>query len=184
MSGTPIRTIVATMIVGAAVSFPILWSRRAAQDVETPAETTAPRPGQPALPAADPPPAEPIAAQAPPKAPPLPDVPLADDASPPLPVMLSVSAHPGPPHGEDSQGSTPGMPTVARQVDVINESSQPLDLMVLVVDLPTQESTRAAWLLPANAEAHLGTESGLKIEPGDVVTLQSRGFRPLTQTVP
>jgi hypothetical protein len=192
MTSTPIRMIAATMVVSFAVSFAVLWSRRAPPGGAAPIERTAASAPQLAAsapqiapPGAGPRPTVTAVGSAPPtKAPSLPEVPPSDDTGPPLPVMLAVSTHPGPPHDEDSDGSALGRPTVARQVDLWNNSDQPLDITVLVVDVPTQESTRTALFVLPHAEAHVGTESGLKIETGNVVTLQSRGFSALAQTVP
>jgi hypothetical protein len=175
MAGPPIRALIATMVVSFVVSFAVLWSQRAPPGVAT---TMVPVPAgrRPALSAATrPPDPAPIVAEVPPAAP------AAADSGPPLPVVLAVSSHAAP-RDEDSDGSADS-PAVARQVDIINESDQALDITVLVAD-PTQQSTRTSVFLLPHAEAHPGIESGLKIEPGDTVTLRSAGFGPVTQTVP
>jgi hypothetical protein len=107
--------------------------------------------------------------------------PPADARGLPLPVMLAVSAHPGPRQQAVDGDTAPG---VARQVDVVNTSGELLNLTVMAVDLPTQAMTSAQLLVPPNGQAHVGSESGLKLEPGSAVTLRSRGYQEVTTTVP
>jgi hypothetical protein len=122
---------------------------------------------------------------------PAPEVPTWDDGGPPLPIMFAVSSHPAW-HLEDAEDDSAGdgdpqptgQPGVARQVDVLNESSDPLVITVLAVDVPTQEATQAQLFVPPHAQAHAGSESGLKLDQGYQVTLRSRGYQQMTQTVP
>ncbi len=118
------------------------------------------------------------------------EVPSSDDAGPPLPVMLAVTSHPSRPldDPDDADGGDDGAPTVqpgvARQVDLLNESGDLLSITVLAVNVPTQDTTRADLLLPPHAQVHAGSESGLKLGPGYQVTLRSRGYQQMTETVP
>ena len=92
-----------------------------------------------------------------------------------------ANAHPGPRQQAVDGDTAPG---VARQVDVVNTSGELLNLTVMAVDLPTQAMTSAQLLVPPNGQAHVGSESGLKLEPGSAVTLRSRGYQEVTTTVP
>jgi hypothetical protein len=122
---------------------------------------------------------------------PAPEVPTWDDGGPPLPIMFAVSSHPAW-HREDAEDDgagdgdpqPTGQPGVARQVDVLNESSDPLVITVLAVNVPTQETTQTELFVPPHAQAHAGSESGLKLDEGYQVTLRSRGYQQMTQTVP
>jgi hypothetical protein len=109
------------------------------------------------------------------------EVPPSDDAGPPLPVMLAFSSHPG---DADADNATPPGPAgVVRQVDLYNTSDEPLAVTVLALDVPTQETTRAQVFMSPHALGHVGTEAGLKLDPGNQVALRSRGYRELTGTV-
>jgi hypothetical protein len=122
------------------------------------------------------------------------EAPVWDDTGPPLPVLFAVSSHASlrqndaeddDAESDQAEQATPTVqPDVARQVDVLNESGEPLSITVLSVDVPTQETTQAQLLVPPHAQAHAGSESGLKLEPGYQVTLRSRGYQEMTQTVP
>lgn len=113
-----------------------------------------------------------------------PEVPPYDVSGPPLPVMLATSSHAGRAE-DDADGDTVDSNRVVlvRQVDLVNESDEPLEITVLATDVPTQETTQAQLFVPPHAQAHVDSESGLKLEPGYQVALRSRGFQELTQTV-
>ena len=114
-----------------------------------------------------------------------PDVPASDDNGPPLPVMLAVTSHPGQIVIDDDDASREADPhPIARQVDIYNTSSDLLSITVLAADAQTQKTTQAQVLMRSNGQAHIGTESGLKLEPGAAVTLRSRGYQEMTTTVP
>ncbi len=114
--------------------------------------------------------------------PPLPEVPASDDNGPPLPVMLAVSSHPGQVEDEDDPSADPH--PVARSVDIANTSSDQLVLTVLAMNEATHNPSHVVVVVRPNGQWHVGTESGLKLEPGDTVTLRSAGYHELTTTVP
>ena len=99
--------------------------------------------------------------------------------------MLAVSTHPAGLEGDDAENAaTPNVQAgVAREVDVVNISSDLLSITVMAVNPPTGEQTLAQLLVPPNTQAHIGSESALKLEPGYAVTLRSRGYREMTTTV-
>lgn len=85
-----------------------------------------------------------------------------------LPVMLAIRA--GTLQAESHDGG--------RELDLVNTSDEPLTITVLVADVP-----KGDFFVPPRVEQHLGTESGLELEPGSQVTLRSPGFEDLSQTV-
>jgi hypothetical protein len=117
-----------------------------------------------------------------PPAPSAPEAPSSDDNGPPLPVMLSVSSRPGQIQDDDDDRDADPNPVV-RDVDIVNTSSDLLSISVLAVDASTQKATHALVIVRPNGQAHVGTESGLKLEPGDTVTLRSKGYRESTTSV-
>jgi hypothetical protein len=126
----------------------------------------------------------PPARPAPPAPAPALEVPPSDDSGPPLPVWLRVSLVPAQ-NEDDEDGAPPtDRPALERQLDLFNDSGEPLQLIVLGVNALTGETTPAQVLVAPQSEAHVGSESGLKLEPGYQVSVRSRGFRELTQAVP
>jgi len=80
--------------------------------------------------------------------------------APPLPVMFAVH------HDGDAE------------LDVVNTSDEALTVTILVADNP-----KAQIFMPPRVEQHLGSDSGIELEPGSSVTLRSAGYQELTQTV-
>ncbi len=200
MKSRQILTTVALMVLSFAVTFAGLWHQRTPRPA-----ALASVPGRPSWTVAStkqgP---RPIAAgavvdtiqsipvkfaSAPVPTPPI-EVPSSDDTGPSLPVMLAVSSHlslpfDDPNDADSGDDEAPALqPDVARQVDLLNESDDLLSITVLAVDVPTQDTTRADLLLPPHGQAHAGREAGLKLGPGYEVTLRSRGYQQMTQTVP
>jgi hypothetical protein len=192
MNHTQIRPIVVLMALGFTVTLGVLRGPRAPRaPLPTPAPlpTTSQLPPLPAstrdsrddvLTAAS----RPLARQATATASAI-EVPPSDDNAPPLPVMFRVSSYPAPREDDDAgTAAAAGSAGVAQRVDLFNNSSDPLSITVLAVDVPTQGTTRADLLVPPRQQAHVGSESGLKLASGYQITLRSRGYRELTQTVP
>jgi len=94
--------------------------------------------------------------------------PLDSTDGPPLPVMLAVRS--GAPRSDSPAGDT--------ELDLVNTSDEALTITILVADAP-----KAQLFVPPGVEQHLGTDSGLDLEPGSQVTLRSSGYRQLTETV-
>jgi hypothetical protein len=80
--------------------------------------------------------------------------------APPLPVMFAIR----------NEGDA--------ELDLVNTSDDALTITVLVAD-----AAKAQVFMPPRVEQHLGTESGIELEPGSNVTLRSAGYQELTQTV-
>jgi len=181
-----IRAIAVLVILGFALTFALEWSHRMPRSAllssgKGAATTLSPA----ALPATNPSSPATIQAARTRGGTPAPTtvVPPSEDNGPALPVLFAVSSHPARKQVDDA-GAAIGSYGIARQVDVVNNSSDPLAITVVAVDVPTQERTVAELLVPPNAEEHAGSESGLKLAPGYQVTLRSRGYRELTQIVP
>lgn len=112
------------------------------------------------------------------------EVPSSDDSGPPLPVLLAVSSHPGRVADDADDGAdSAARLEAARQVDLFNTSDEALAVTVLALDVPTQVTTRAQLIISPHSQAHVGSESGLKLDPGTEVALRSSGYRELTTTV-
>jgi hypothetical protein len=95
-----------------------------------------------------------------------PPVESGDEAA--LPVMLAIRT--GAPSADAPGGE--------RELDLVNNSEQPLTIAVLVAGVP-----KAELFAPPGTEHHLGAESGLALEPGASVTLRSSGYQDLNETV-
>ena len=108
------------------------------------------------------------------------EVPPSDSNGPPLPLLFNVSAHTS--IGRLVVGQPPRR-EVQRQVDVINQSDEPLDLAILETGATPAEAGQVRLMVPPRQQAHVGTEAGLKLEPGDQVTLRSKGYQEMTTTV-
>jgi hypothetical protein len=103
---------------------------------------------------------------------------------PPLPVLFAVTTETvtrGELKADDESTDTP---TSVKIVNLSNSSDQPLDVTVIVVDVPTQKSSQASvFLIPGGRQA-LGPDAGLRMASGNQITLRSRGFHDLVETVP
>jgi hypothetical protein len=187
MKVTQTHTTVAIMVLSFAVTIAVKWPGRAAREPVPSAGLTLPnrrvsaglvRQSPRTLVAHIAPPS-PAYAQAPAI-----EVPPSDNTGPILPLMFAISSHPGSRQDAADDDPNPTAQPLARQVDLVNNSSVALKVTVLAMNLPTQQTTRAELFLPPNAQAHMGSESGLKLESGDQVILRSRGYQELTETVP
>jgi hypothetical protein len=188
---------IALVILGFMATLAILWPRGApSPKTESPANRSAAKSwlGGWSMPKAwsDLPfAAKPPAARAAPRtaAPAEDEVPPADYAGPALPVLFAISSYPGRPRvvetDDDTQAATvaPDQPDLVRQVDIFNTSGDLLQITVLALDMPTGQTTHAFRLVPPHAQAHVGSEAGLKLDPGNQVTLRARGYQDLTETV-
>jgi hypothetical protein len=184
MKHTQIRTIVPLLVAGFTVTIAVQWSQHTASP-RAEARMSALRP---TLPAQRPTPTAvpvPVVRRLPYTVASRTEVPPADDTGPPLPLLFAISSHPGAMRDDDEDDTDRTEPSgIARQVDLFNNSGDPLDITVLAVDVPTQMTTRAQLLVRPHAQAHIGTESGLKLESGYQVTLRSRGYQEMSQVVP
>jgi len=113
--------------------------------------------------------------------------PPSDDQAPPLPVYFTVSSHPGigsTDSGVDDGTAPADRSGVLRQVDIVNNSDEVLQITVVALNVPTQQTTQAHLFLRPHHQEHAGSALGLKLEPGDQVTLRSSGYRQLSGVVP
>lgn len=74
--------------------------------------------------------------------------------------------------------------TPTNEAVVLNSSDKPLSLTLIELHLPTMESTRFEFLLPAGSQRHVGPEQGMKFTSGDQLTLRSPSFRDILQQIP
>lgn len=113
------------------------------------------------------------------------EVPPADAGGPPLPVILGITSRRERLHDDPDDDGAATAPRFGEvwQVDLYSNSDQPLQLTVVATDTPTQETSHAQVLVMPHTQAHLGAESGLKLEPGNLVALRSSGYQEMTQTV-
>ena len=101
-----------------------------------------------------------------------------------MPLMVRVSTQPLEEEGEKASDILTSQPSVTRQVAVLNTSDNLLNLTVMAMDAATHQTTLAQVLVPPHGQGHVGTESGLRLEPGSAVTLRSSGYQEITTTVP
>jgi hypothetical protein len=159
----------------------VVWMQRPA---DTPPPVAAAPRGPSPPPPADvraSPPAPPPPSRTPPAPPAAIEVPPPDYSGPPLPVLFAISSHPATRRADDDAGVGDGL---RRQVDIANNSGELLEITILAVDTPTQQTSSAQVLLPPHGQAHAGSETGLKLEPGEQIALRSSGYQELTATVP
>jgi hypothetical protein len=169
MKSIEVRAIVALVVLSFGLTLAIQWIRQVPRaPLQSLAAVVATSGGRPATAAASPSAAAAVAARSARVPAPAIEVPPSEDNGPALPVLFAISSV---------------RSGVARQVDVQNNSDGPLDITVVAMDGPTQERTVAQMFLPPNSEEHVGSESGLRLEPGYQVTLRSSGYRELNQTV-
>jgi hypothetical protein len=69
-------------------------------------------------------------------------------------------------------------------VTLFNSSGKPLDLSVIDLNPPTQESSSSRLNLRGGMQGYSGTDSGLKMSSGDELVIQSPGYRDMSLTVP
>jgi hypothetical protein len=177
-SAASYRGITLTMIVTFAVTFGFLYWRQKPREAPLPV-TASPVPRQlknpeharPGLPARS---IEPAVPRAPP------DTLRAEkSAAPPLPVLLTFAPRGGGSREDGSAGDA-----VMSEAHFVNSSDKDLAITIIALDLPTQETSEAHVFLGANAEGLAGPEEGLKMHPGDRITLHSEGFMDLEFTAP
>lgn len=103
---------------------------------------------------------------------------------PPLPVLFAVTTEIVSRAESNADDDSAYRPTSVKLANISNSSDQPLDVTVIVVDIPTQQSSQASvFLIPGGRQA-LGPDSGLRMASGNQITLRSRGFHDLVETVP
>ncbi len=103
---------------------------------------------------------------------------------PPLPVLFAVTTE-AVARGESNTDEDPGgTPTSVKVANISSSSDQPLDLTLIAVDIPTQKTSQVSVFLTPGGRQTLGPDSGLRMDSGDQITLRSRGFHDLTETVP
>lgn len=114
----------------------------------------------------------------------MPEPPQPNYDGPPLPVLFAVTTETvtrGESNAEEEPSDTSSRVKLA---NLSNSSDQPLDLTVIVVDLPTQKSSQASVFLIPGGRQSLGPDAGLRMASGNQITLRSRGFHDLIETVP
>lgn len=103
---------------------------------------------------------------------------------PPLPVLFALTTE-SIASGETSiGGESTDTPRNVKVANLSNSSDQPLDVTLIVVDVPTQKTSQASVFLAPGGQQTFGPDSGLHLESGNQVTLRSRGYHDLIETVP
>jgi hypothetical protein len=189
MNGARILTPLALMMVSFAVTCVLLWHPRTHLPTETP--TAPPHPWWPARLASQlthvgsvrAAPVTAVARRAVPS--PRAGVPASEEGAPPLPVMLAVTSHTAQRHSDDADGSAAtGPPGTEWQVDLYSSLDRYLVVTVVSVNVSTRKTTQTDVVLQPSAQSHVGSESGLSLEPGDQVIVRSSGYHEVTQVVP
>jgi hypothetical protein len=103
---------------------------------------------------------------------------------PPLPVLFAVTTEAASRAESNADNEPADTPSDVKIANISNSSDQPLDLTVIAVDIPTQKTSQASVLLIPGGRQTLGPDSGLRMASGNQITLRSRGFRDLIETVP
>jgi hypothetical protein len=180
-SATTYRNIVLTMLVSFAASFALLyWKQKTRGAPVLQATSLVPRQLQHPLPAAARSPAPSIAAAVAPQAPASAVRAEESGALPlPLPVLLTVTRQTTGRDEADSPGEAP-----SGMAHLVNSSDRDVAVTVVSLNPSTQQTSQAQVFLGANAEGHAGPDEGLKIYPGDRITLHSEGFTDLELTAP
>jgi hypothetical protein len=186
-----IRYIVLTMALAYGLSSAFLWWQqhpaiKAEPVVSQPAAAPErPRPPPPMLPRAEP--AEQPRVPTPPPQAAAPPVPQPNYDGPPLPVLVNIESRTVPAGrsgAEGEEGQSADTPTSVNLATVLNSSDQPLDVTIIDVSASSRKTSQATALLAPGGRQVFGPDMGLGMESGDQITLRSRGFRDLTQTVP
>jgi hypothetical protein len=194
MTPTPIRSIALTMVVSFCLALAYFWWQQhpfapvpSVRLPQTPGmqRTSVPPPRVPHDRQSD---ITPVSAPAP-RALAVPETPQPNYEGPPLPVLFAVTtetvtrgeSNGDEPHAESESADTP---TSVKRANISNASDQPLDVTVIAVDIPTQKTSQASVFLTPGGQQSLGPDAGLHMESGDQITLRSRGFHDLTETVP
>jgi len=191
---TQIRSIALTMVVSFCLALAYFWWQQhpparvqlvTLAPIAANQRTSVPAPP---LPHDQPTDIAPVSAS-PQRAPAVPETLQPDYDGPPLPVLFAVTTESvtrgesdaDQPHAEGEPADTP---TSVKRANISNTSDQPLDVTVIAVNMPTQKTSQASLFLTPGGQQSLGPDAGLRMESGDQVTLRSRGFHDLTETVP
>jgi len=67
---------------------------------------------------------------------------------------------------------------------VTNNSEKTLDITVIETNLPTMEKSEAGFSLAKGNQRHFGIAQGLKMLPGDQLTLRAESYRDITNMIP
>lgn len=111
-------------------------------------------------------------------------IPPSNVDGPALPVLLNIYSRRVYTTEEDSEGASHHAWKNVMEAAVTNTSDKPLTVTAIEVNLPTLESSQIQFALAGNGQKHIGTDDGLKMLPGDEITLRSPSFRDFTQQIP
>lgn len=110
------------------------------------------------------------------------EAPSNSESKPELPVMFNIVKTTA--YVDDE--NRPGV-KVSRDVYegiVTNNSEKTLDFTVIETNLPTMEKSEAGFSLASGNQRHFGIAHGLKMLPGDQLTLRAEPYREITNMIP
>jgi hypothetical protein len=175
-----------TMAIAFAAAFAYLYrSPHAAQAQSTPKGEESRRPeysgDRPAAPLAAAAPGAASPAQS--LARPTPNAPQQDYSNgPELPVIFNITDRTI--MVNDPEGAEPSYRRTEKEAILMNSADQRFAITAIETNLPTMESSEAQLVLPPKGQLHFGSEWGLKMLPGDQLTLRSPPFRDLIKIIP
>jgi hypothetical protein len=103
---------------------------------------------------------------------------------PDLPVEFAFSERSVYTTEDNAEGNMINVSKRVKEAIVTNTSDKPLTITATEVNIATQETSQAQFVLSAGTQKHFGTDQGLKMISGDQMTLRSPSYKDLVQPIP
>jgi len=112
------------------------------------------------------------------------ETPASDDYGPELPVVFAFSERYVYTTEEDADGQTANVSKRVKEGIISNSSDKPLTITATEVNIATQETSQAQFVLSVGMQKHFGSDQGLKMISGDQMTLRSPTYRESVLQIP
>lgn len=103
---------------------------------------------------------------------------------PDLPIVFAFSERSIYTSEEEADGNLVNASKRVKEGIISNSSDKPLTITATEVNIATQETSQAQFVLSGGSQKHFGSDQGLKMNPGDQVTLRSPSYKDFVQQIP
>ena len=111
------------------------------------------------------------------------EMPTSNYDGPDLPIVFAFSERSIYTTEEDGDGKMVNVSKHVKEGIISNSSDKPLTITATEVNIATQETSQMQFVLGAGTQKHIGPDQGLKMIPGDQMTLRSPTYRESVQLV-
>jgi hypothetical protein len=113
-----------------------------------------------------------------------PEIPPSNYDGPELPIVFAFSERATYTAEENDEGKLVNVSKQIKEGIISNSSDKPLAITATEVNIATQETSQAQFVVSAGAQKHFGSDQGLKMISGDQMTLRSPAYKDFVQQIP